>query len=105
MPLTNPGLYNSYLASGAPSELNIDHALRNRLDSRMIRTDADDDSMRASLDEVVELFEQAKSSVFKLMASVSFVHFSQAIAGIDNNAGLGSKVHPQPELRRCPART
>jgi GTPase-activating protein SST2 len=37
----------------------------------MIRTDADEDSMRASLDEVVELFEQAKSSVFKLMASVS----------------------------------
>lgn len=71
MQLTRSGLYNSYLASGAPSELNIDHALRNRLDSRMIRTDADDDSMRASLDEVVELFEQAKSSVFKLMASVS----------------------------------
>jgi GTPase-activating protein SST2 len=65
------GLYNSYLASGAPSELNIDHSLRNRLDSRMIRTDADEDSMRSSLDEVVDLFEQAKSSVFKLMASVS----------------------------------
>jgi len=69
------GLYNSYLASGAPSELNIDHALRNRLDSRMIRTDADEDSMRTSLDEVVELFDQAKSSVFKLMASDSVPKF------------------------------
>ena len=65
------GLYNSFLASGAPSELNIDHALRNRLDSRMIRTDTDEASMRHSLEEVVELFEQAQSTVFKLMASVS----------------------------------
>lgn len=37
----------------------------------MIRTDADEDSMRSSLEEVVDLFEQAKASVFKLMASVS----------------------------------
>jgi hypothetical protein len=48
----------------------------------MIRTDADEDSMRSSLDEVVELFEQAKSSVFKLMASVSCfedVHVCQSL--------------------------
>jgi uncharacterized sporulation protein YeaH/YhbH (DUF444 family) len=69
--LTFQGLYNSFLASGAPSELNIDHSLRNRLDSRMIRTNADDDSMRESLEEVVELFELAQAAVFKLMASVS----------------------------------
>jgi len=36
----------------------------------MIRTDNDEDSMRQSLDEVVELFELAQNSVFKLMASV-----------------------------------
>ena len=36
----------------------------------MIRTDADEDAMRGSLEEVVDLFEQAKGSVFKLMASV-----------------------------------
>lgn len=64
------GLYNSFLASGAPSELNIDHSLRNRLDSRMIRTNTDEESMRQSLDEVVELFELAQGAVFKLMASV-----------------------------------
>jgi hypothetical protein len=69
------GLYNSFLASGAPSELNIDHSLRNRLDSRMIRTNTDDGSMRESLEEVVELFELAQAAVFKLMASVSELSF------------------------------
>ncbi|KIW81209.1 hypothetical protein Z517_04234 [Fonsecaea pedrosoi CBS 271.37] len=69
------GLYNSFLASGAPSELNIDHSLRNRLDSRMIRTNADDESMRESLDEVVDLFELAQGAVFKLMASDSVPKF------------------------------
>jgi hypothetical protein len=70
--LIDPGLYNSFLASGAPSELNIDHSLRNRLDSRMIRTNTDEESMRGSLEEVVDLFELAQNVVFKLMASVSF---------------------------------
>jgi GTPase-activating protein SST2 len=69
------GLYNSFLASGAPSELNIDHGLRNKLDSRMIQTDDDPDSMRYALTEVVDLFEQAQTSVFKLMASDSVPKF------------------------------
>ncbi|KAJ9609451.1 hypothetical protein H2200_005778 [Cladophialophora chaetospira] len=69
------GLYNSFLASGAPSELNIDHSLRNRLDSRMIRTNTDDDAMRSSLEEVVDLFELAQNAVFKLMASDSVPKF------------------------------
>ena len=69
------GLYNSFLASGAPSELNIDHALRNKLDSRMIRTDDDEEGMREALTEVVDLFEQAQTSVFKLMASDSVPKF------------------------------
>jgi hypothetical protein len=37
----------------------------------MIRTDTDESSMRESLEDVVELFELAQNSVFKLMASVS----------------------------------
>ncbi len=37
----------------------------------MIRTNTDDESMRESLEEVVELFELAQAAVFKLMASVS----------------------------------
>lgn len=36
----------------------------------MIRTDPDENSMKQSLEEVVELFELAQASVFKLMASV-----------------------------------
>ena len=66
-----PGLYNAFLAPGSPCELNIDHALRNSLASRMTRAVSDDASMLKSLTEVVNLFELAQLSVFKLMSSVS----------------------------------
>lgn len=69
------GLYNSYLAAGAPSELNIDHSLRNRLDGRMTQTETDDESMRVGLEKVVELVELASLSVAKLMASDSVPKF------------------------------
>lgn len=65
------GLYNAFLASGSPCELNIDHSLRNRLASRMTRAVSDEDSMLNSLREVVELFETAQVAVYKLMSSVS----------------------------------
>jgi GTPase-activating protein SST2 len=64
-------LYNAFLAPGSPCELNIDHALRNSLASRMTRAVGDEDAMLKSLREVVELFEHAQVSVFKLMSSVS----------------------------------
>jgi hypothetical protein len=65
------GLYNAFLAPGSPCELNIDHALRNSLASRMTKAVGDDESMLKSLQEVVQLFEMAQTSVFKLMSSVS----------------------------------
>jgi hypothetical protein len=65
------GLYNAFLAPGSPCELNIDHALRNSLAGRMTKAVGDDESMFKSLQEVVNLFELAQNSVFKLMASVS----------------------------------
>jgi Regulator of G protein signaling domain len=65
------GLYNAFLAPGSPCELNIDHALRNSLAGRMTRAVGDEESMLKSLREVVELFEHAQVSVFKLMSSVS----------------------------------
>ncbi len=65
------GLYNAFLAPGSPCELNIDHALRNSLASRMTKAVGDDESMYKSLQEVVHLFELAQTSVFKLMSSVS----------------------------------
>lgn len=65
------GLYNAFLAPGSPCELNIDHALRNSLASRMTKAVGDDESMLKSLQEVVHLFEMAQTSVFKLMSSVS----------------------------------
>lgn len=65
------GLYNAFLAPGSPCELNIDHALRNSLASRMTKAVGDDESMLKSLQEVEQLFEMAQTSVFKLMSSVS----------------------------------
>lgn len=64
-------LYNAFLAPGSPCELNIDHNLRNALAGRMTRAVGEDEQMLKSLDEVAVLFDQAQSSVFKLMASVS----------------------------------
>ncbi|KAJ5172709.1 hypothetical protein N7492_005302 [Penicillium capsulatum] len=69
------GLYNAFLAPGSPCELNIDHALRNSLASRMTKAVGDDDSMFKSLQEVVHLFEMAQTSVFKLMSSDSVPKF------------------------------
>jgi GTPase-activating protein SST2 len=65
------GLYNAFLAPGSPCELNIDHSLRTALAARMTRAVGDDEATIASLDEVASLFDQAQTSVFKLMASVS----------------------------------
>ena len=63
-------LYNAFLAPGSPCELNIDHNLRNALAGRMTRAVGEDEQMLKSLEEVAVLFDQAQSSVFKLMASV-----------------------------------
>ncbi|KAL9118599.1 MAG: hypothetical protein Q9187_004854 [Circinaria calcarea] len=69
------GLYNAFLAPGSPCELNIDHNLRNSLAGRMTRAVGDDDSMLKSLQEVVALFKEAQTSVFKLMSSDSVPKF------------------------------
>ncbi|KAI7433907.1 Developmental regulator, partial [Hortaea werneckii] len=70
-------LYNAFLAPGSPCELNIDHNLRNALAGRMTRAVGEDEQMLNSLDEVAVLFDQAQSSVFKLMASDSVPKFSR----------------------------
>ncbi|KAF2770121.1 RGS-domain-containing protein [Teratosphaeria nubilosa] len=70
-------LYNAFLAPGSPCELNIDHNLRNALAGRMTRAVGEDDQMLRSLDEVAVLFDQAQSTVFKLMASDSVPKFSR----------------------------
>ncbi|OKL57349.1 Developmental regulator flbA [Talaromyces atroroseus] len=69
------GLYNAFLAPGSPCELNIEHGLRNSLASRMTKAVGDDESMLQSLQEVVDLFELAQTSVFKLMSSDSVPKF------------------------------
>ena len=69
--LIHLGLYNAFLAPGSPNELNIDHALRTQLATRMTRAVGDDTAMMQSLIEVASLFEKAQNSIFKLMSSVS----------------------------------
>ncbi|KAL1992120.1 hypothetical protein VTN49DRAFT_4152 [Thermomyces lanuginosus] len=69
------GLYNAFLAPGSPCELNIEHNLRNSLASRMTKAVGDDEQMLKSLQEVVNLFELAQTSVYKLMSSDSVPKF------------------------------
>lgn len=64
-------LYNTYLTHGSPYELNIDGSLRIALQTRMREHVGEDEEMIGSLDEIAKLLDQAQSSVFKLMASVS----------------------------------
>jgi len=68
--MTRPDLYNAFLAPGSPCELNIDHNLRNALVTRMTRFELPDTALLTTVKEVIALYNQAQSSVFKLMASV-----------------------------------
>ena len=74
--LTIPSdLYNSFLAPGSPCELNIDHSLRNALVSRMTRFELPDSQLLATANDIVQLFDQAQTSVFKLMSADSVPKF------------------------------
>ncbi|KAI9715927.1 MAG: hypothetical protein M1828_000554 [Chrysothrix sp. TS-e1954] len=68
-------LYNAFLAPGSPCELNIDHTLRNALVSRMTRFELPDEQLFQTVKEVIQLYDQAQNSVFKLMASDSVPKF------------------------------
>ncbi|KAG0649140.1 Developmental regulator flbA [Hyphodiscus hymeniophilus] len=72
------GIYNAFLAPGSPCELNIDHLLRNQLATRMTKAVGQDAAMIESLKEVTALFEEAQTSVFKLMASDSVPKFMKS---------------------------
>ncbi|KAF2742465.1 RGS-domain-containing protein [Sporormia fimetaria CBS 119925] len=87
------GLYNAFLAPGSPNELNIDHALRTQLATRMTRAVGDDTAMEKSLEEVAQLFDKAQNSIFKLMSSDSVPKFIKhpkygpQLRGVDAAAG------------------
>lgn len=93
-------LYNAFLAPGSPCELNIDHNLRNALAGRMTRAVGEDEQMLQSLDEVAHLFDQAQSSVFKLMASVSSMANDNQRAEADSTVGFRSKVLEGAKVRK-----
>jgi hypothetical protein len=70
----------------------------------MIRTDTDEEAMRDSLEEVVELFELAQGSVFKLMASVSRPQPAPVLYFLTFDSGLGTQVPSQRSIRGSPSR-
>ncbi|KKA30338.1 hypothetical protein TD95_002255 [Thielaviopsis punctulata] len=69
------GIYNAFLAPGSPCELNIDHQLRNNLATRMTKAVGKEVTMVETLQDVMSLFEDAQTAVFKLMASDSVPKF------------------------------
>ncbi|KAM5359371.1 hypothetical protein ACJA88_015152 [Fusarium oxysporum] len=69
------GIYNAYLASGSPRELNIDYQLRNNLATWMTKAVDQDIAMIYTLQEVMSLFEDTQTAVLKLMASDSVPKF------------------------------
>jgi len=98
-----PGLYNAFLAPGSPCELNIDHNLRNALAGRMTKAVGEDTEMQSSLDEVAVLFDQAQTSVFKLMASVRLLNISIKFTSTDLSLGLCTEVRQGSKVRHCPS--
>lgn len=68
-------LYNAFLAPGSPCELNIEHALRNALVTKMSQFDLPSGDRLPSVLALLRLYDQAQSSVFKLMASDSAPKF------------------------------
>lgn len=80
-----PDLYNAFLAPGSPCELNIDHTLRFALIKRMTKPDLPEDGLRTAVDETVHLYKEAKASIFKLMASVSWTSSLTGFATTDNH--------------------
>lgn len=93
------GIYNAFLAPGSPCELNIDHMLRNQLATRMTKAVGQDSALVDSLREVSRLFEEAQLSVFKLMASVSFLSPASPTPVLTLSLGLRSKVHEECQVR------
>jgi hypothetical protein len=101
--LTTLGLYNAFLAPGSPNELNIDHALRTQLATRMTRAVGDDNAMMQSLVEVASLFEKAQNSIFKLMSSVRSLYPNFFLL-LMITLGLCTKVHQASKVRTTASR-
>ncbi|KAH8730160.1 regulator of G protein signaling domain-containing protein [Phaeosphaeriaceae sp. PMI808] len=94
------GLYNAFLAPGSPNELNIDHALRTQLATRMTRAVGDDAAMLQSLNEVAALFQKAQTSIFKLMSSdsvpkfIKHAKYAPQLKGLDAAAAASYAAAP-----------
>lgn len=72
-------VYNAFLAEGSPCELNLDYALKQSLaDCMTAIVLSDEETMKKTLNYVVELFDKAQEQVFRLMARDSVPKFLQS---------------------------
>lgn len=62
----------------------------------MTRAVGEDSEMLTSLDEVAVLFDQAQTSVFKLMASVGHLTSNSVVPQANHHTGLGAKILARP---------
>ncbi|OJJ46026.1 hypothetical protein ASPZODRAFT_132995 [Penicilliopsis zonata CBS 506.65] len=69
------GMYNTFLASGSPCELNIEHSLRRNLAIKITLAMREQSPDEQCLDEVLALFKAVQTYIFHLMASDSVPKF------------------------------
>lgn len=69
-------IYNTFLAPGAPCELNLDHVLRHEIATQMARpTTGHHLDILTTLRDIAALFWKAQDQCFKLMAAVRILIF------------------------------
>lgn len=76
-------IYNQFLASGSPYELNIDHKLKEQLIENITQ---DDSTLCLNLPEIKKLFDLTELHVFKMMEADSlpkFIHSKEFQIGIE----------------------
>jgi len=83
-------LYYAFIARSAPWEVNIDQSLRSLLATLLKHVIEKPNELSKSLDEAVSLLRQARSAVFELMASVSFLYICTTSLFLVDDVGLGA---------------
>ncbi|KAG5519953.1 hypothetical protein PMAC_000230 [Pneumocystis sp. 'macacae'] len=98
-------MYNAFLAEGSPCELNLDYILRQSLADFMTTIVlSDEETMKKTLDSVVDLFNKAQKQIFRLMARDSVPKFLQSATQSKNNNKFQKLTkpfllaHPIPQI-------
>ncbi|KTW30904.1 uncharacterized protein T551_01456 [Pneumocystis jirovecii RU7] len=98
-------MYNAFLVEGSPCELNLDYILRQSLADFMTTIIlSDEETMKKTLDSVVDLFSKAQKQIFRLMARDSVPKFLQSATQPKNNnqpqkiTRPSLSTHPIPQI-------